>query len=148
MQDERNFVVWSSANVPGAGMELVNYLPGSNIEKWLKQKVLLAPATTRCAIPQGIFKPTGKSENGGMAALNMIAYGPETNITWPPRPADPKRPWDPEWNVRIRTKSTATAMLGMPTASAAGRTNEQDGGKPQQATPGKGKRLLNAFKHY
>jgi hypothetical protein len=32
-------------------------------------------------------------------------------------------------------------------AAAAGR-NEQDGGKPQPATPSKGKRLLNAFKHY
>ena len=148
MQDERNFVVWSSANVPGAGMELVNYLPGSNIEKWLKQKVLLAPATTRCAIPQGIFKPTGKSENGGMAALNMIAYGPETNITWPPKPADPKAPWDPEWNVRVRTKSTASAMLGIDLSAGMSGMDEAGDGEAQDAPKeeeGKGKKLLRGL---
>lgn len=50
---------------------------------------------------------------GGMGMLTMIAYGPETDIVYPPRPADPKQPWNPEWNVRVRTKSTAFAMLGM-----------------------------------
>ena len=29
------------------------------------------------------------------------------------RPSDPKQPWNPEWNVRVRTKSTGSAMLGM-----------------------------------
>ena len=145
MQDERNFVVWSSADVPGAGMELINYLPGSNIEKWLKQKVLLAAATTRCAIPQGIFKPTGKSENGGMAALNMIAYGPETNIAWPERPADPKQPWKPEWNVRVRTKATTTAMLGM---DLSGMSSDSDMPQTEQQPDekeGKGKKLLRGL---
>ena len=145
MQDERNFVVWSSADVPGAGMELINYLPGSNIEKWLKQKVLLAAATTRCAIPQGIFKPTGKSENGGMAALNMIAYGPETNIVWPERPADPKQPWKPEWNVRVRTKATTTAMLGM---DLSGMSSDSDMPQTEQQPDekeGKGKKLLRGL---
>ena len=145
MQDERNFVVWSSANVPGAGMELVNYLPGSNIEKWLKQKVLLAPATTRCAIPQGIFKPTGKSENGGMAALNMIAYGPETNITWPERPADPKQPWKPEWNVRVRTKATTTAMLGMDLSGMSSDPGASPDGQQPDEKEGKGKKLLRGL---
>lgn len=113
MQDERNFVMWSSAEVAGAGHELMNYLTGSYIDKWLKQKVLLAPGTTDCAIPKGIFTSTGKGEHGGLASLNLIAYGPETNLVWPPKPADPKQPWDPEWNVRVRTKSTTSAMLGM-----------------------------------
>ena len=145
MQDERNFVVWSSADVPGAGMELVNYLPGSNIEKWLKQKVLLAAATTRCAIPQGIFKPTGKSESGGMAALNMIAYGPETNIAWPERPADPKQPWKPEWNVRVRTKTTTTAMLGMDLSGMSSDPGASPDGQQPDEKEGKGKKLLRGL---
>jgi hypothetical protein len=150
MQDERNFTVWSSAEVPGAGHELVNYLTGSYIDKWLKQKVLLAPGTTNCAIPQGIFKNTAKGgEQGGFASLNMIAYGPETNITWPPKPTDPKQPWDPEWNVRVRTKATTVAMLGMDFGDMGGMpADEGDGdGKrdPEKKEEGGAKKLLRGL---
>ncbi|MCU0938687.1 MAG: hypothetical protein MUC86_05980, partial [Burkholderiaceae bacterium] len=71
-----------------------------------KDKVLLAPAVTQCAIPKGIF---GRSKG---AMLRMIAYGPELNLAHPPRPTDVKITWEPEWAVRVRTKSTAMAMLG------------------------------------
>lgn len=145
MQDERNFVVWSSADVAGAGAELLNYLPGSSVDKWIKQKVLLAPATTRCAIPQGIFKPTGQqAEAGGVAALNMVAYGPETNLAWPQRPADPKQPWKPEWNVRVRTKATTTAMLGMD-LSAMDTGTSSDPNQPPKEEEGVGKKLLKGL---
>ena len=149
MQDERNFVVWSSSEVAGAGQELVNYLTGTYIDRWLKQKVLLPPTTTRCAIPQGIFKPTGNSaaQGGGMATVNLIAYGPETNITWPPRPADPKAPWDPEWNVRVRTKSTASAMLGMDFGNLqdAPASRGNDAEEAPKEEEGKGKKLLRGL---
>ena len=149
MQDERNFTVWSSAEVPGAGHELVNYLTGSYIDKWLKQKVLLAPGTTSCAIPQGIFKSTGKGEHGGMASLNMIAYGPETNLVWPPKPTDPKQPWDPEWNVRVRTKATTVAMLGMDLGEMGGMPTDDgdEAGKqdPDKKEEGGAKKLLRGL---
>ena len=147
MQDERNFVMWSSADVAGAGMELINYLPGSNIEKWLKQKVLLAPTTTRCAVPQGIFKPTGTAaaEGGGIAALNMVAYGPETNVSWPEKPADPKQPWKPEWNVRVRTKATTTAMLGMDLSEMSSQPDTETGAQPPAEEESKSKKLLKGL---
>lgn len=100
-------VLWSSAEVPEFGMGLIDYASPGNIEQWLKDKVLLAPNVTQCAIPRGIFAKAG----GGM--LRMIAYGPELNLAHPPRPADPKIAWEPEWAVRVRTKSTAMAMLGL-----------------------------------
>lgn len=145
MQDEHNYVFWSSAEVPGAGFELVNYLTGSYIDKWLKQKVLLAPATTSCAIPKGIFAAKQQSgEERGVAGLNMIAYGPETNITWPPRPTDPKQPWDPEWNVRVRTKATATAVLGVDFSGMEGAQPDGERGE-QKPEEGKGKKLLRGL---
>jgi hypothetical protein len=143
MQDERNFVVWSSAEVAGAGPELIHYLPGASIERWLAQKVLLPSATTACTIPQGIFAPRGNAQ--GMAMLSMVAYGPETNIAWPPRPADPRQAWDPEWNVRVRTKSTASAMLGMDLGGMEDAPMDPDGGADAEPPPpeeGKGRRLL------
>lgn len=100
-------VFWSSAEVPDFGMGLMDYASPANIEQWLREKVLLAPVITQCAIPQGIFA----KGQGGM--LRMIAYGPELNLAHPPRPADEKVAWEPEWAVRVRTKSTAMAMLGM-----------------------------------
>jgi hypothetical protein len=100
-------VFWSSAEVPDFGMGLMDYASPANIEQWLREKVLLAPSATQCAIPQGIFA----KGQGGM--LRMIAYGPELNLAHPPRPTDVKVAWEPEWAVRVRTKSTAMAMLGM-----------------------------------
>ncbi len=118
----QDVVIWSSAEVPDAGQGVMQYLTGGTIDRWLKEKVLLPPTTTACTIPKGIFAGDG----AGM--LSMIAYGPETNIAWPPRPADPKQPWNPEWNVRVRTKSTAGAILGM---DLAGMQPDGDGTSPQ-----------------
>ena len=108
--------IWSSADVAGAGSELHAYLSSSYLDKWLKQKVLLPASATNCTIPKGIF--AGSSNMEGQQAvmpgmLMMTAYGPESWITYPPKPADPKLPWNPEWSVRLRAKSTATAMLGL-----------------------------------
>ena len=109
-------VMWSSSETADAGMGVFDYLPGATIDKWIKEKVLLAPATTTCAMPKGIFAaPDGQSASGGM--MRMIAFGPESNLAYPPRPSDPKAAWNPEWNVRVRTKSTTTAILGMDIAA-------------------------------
>jgi hypothetical protein len=103
-------VLWSSSETSDAGMGLMDYLPNATVDKWIKEKVLLPSSATSCAMPRGIFAGNG-TQGGGM--LQMIAYGPESNLAWPPMPANPKTAWNPEWNVRVRTKSTATAMLGM-----------------------------------
>ncbi|MFN3703280.1 hypothetical protein [Thermomonas sp.] len=116
MLNEHSFAltVWSSADVPGAGSDLHAYLGSGQIDKWLKQKILLPATATRCTIPKGIFASAGSSEAGIVPAiLMMTAYGPEHWITYPPKPADPKQPWNPEWSVRLRAKSSATAMLGL-----------------------------------
>ena len=132
MLGENSFAmtIWSSADVPGAGSDLHQYLSGGFIDKWLKQKVLLPASATNCTIPKGIF--AGASNAQGQQAvmpgmLMMTAYGPENWIAYPPKPANPKQPWNPEWSVRLRAKSTATAMLGMDM----GGMPQQDG-QPQQ----------------
>lgn len=119
MQGQNTMVLWSSAESAGAGHGLQQYLTGSYIDRWLKEKVLLPPTATSCTIPKGIFASRdgagAESGMGGMSMLSMIAYGPETHVVWPPRPAAPEelKKWNAEWNVRVRTKSTAGAMLGM-----------------------------------
>ena len=100
-------VFWTSSEVPETGSGLVDYQTNPAVDRWLQEKVLLAPTVTRCAVPKGIFG------EGGGAMLRMIAYGTELNLVHPPRPADPKIPWEPDWAVKVRVKSVANAMLGM-----------------------------------
>jgi hypothetical protein len=120
-------VFWSSAESADAGMAVMDYLPPATVDKWVREKVLLDASATSCAMPKGIFAEAGEQGGGGM--LRMVAFGPETHLAFPPRPADPKARWEPEWAVRVRTKSSTTAILGMPMdADEEGR----DGDKPKK----------------
>jgi hypothetical protein len=122
-------VVWSSSGIPGAGATLVDYLGASNIDNWLKKKILLPPSATNCSVPQGIFA----SKNGlpNMTMLDMVAYGPETHLAYPAKPTDPKKlaAWKPEWTVRVRTKSTASVVLGLDTNASPEQQKESIGKK-------------------
>jgi len=103
-----DMVLWSSSETPDTGMGLVDYLPNATIDRWVREKVLLPASQTRCAVPKGIFG--GGRDDGAM--LRMIAYGSELNLVHPPRPADPRTPWEPDWSARVRVKSTTMSMLG------------------------------------
>jgi hypothetical protein len=102
---ETEMVFWTSSEVPEFGMGLLDYQTNPAVDRWLKEKVLLEPNVTRCTVPKGVF--------GEGAMLRMIAYGSELNLAHPPRPADPKIAWEPQWATKIRVKSVANAMLGM-----------------------------------
>jgi hypothetical protein len=108
--------LWTSSELPDSGLGLVDYQTNKSVDQWLKDKVLLAPTTTNCDVPKGIF---GEGERAG-AMLRMIAYGTELNLAHPPRPADPKVQYEPEWALKVRVKSVATAMLGMPSMTMDG----------------------------
>lgn len=98
-------VIWSSSEVQEPGWGLMDYASNANVDKWLKDKVLLPETQTRCAIPAGIFtKAKG-------AVVRGIAYGQELNLAHPPRPTDKRIPWEPEWAARVRVKSVAMLPL-------------------------------------
>lgn len=107
---ESEMVLWTSSEVPETGFGLVDYQTNAAVDKWLKERVLLAPEVARCAIPAAVA--------GGGAMLRMIAYGSELNLAHPPRPADPKQDWKPDWAVKVRVKSVLQTMLGMDLAEA------------------------------
>ncbi len=103
--DSFEMVFWTSSEEPDTGSGLVDYQTNSAVDRWLKERVLLVPSTTTCTVPKGIF--------GEGAMLRMIAYGTEMNVAHPPRPTDPKVPWEPQWAAKVRVKSVANAMLGV-----------------------------------
>lgn len=125
-----DFVLWSSSETGDTGMGMFDYLPNATIDRWLKERVLLQPDTTQCAVPKGIFAGRdGRAGEGAM--LRMMAYGNESNIVYPPRPSDPKAVWEPEWAVRVRVKSHTMAMLGEAGGRSAGDQQRE------QARPGR-----------
>ena len=102
--EEATMVIWTSSELPDSGFGLFDYQTNKAVDKWLKDKVLLPPATTRCAVPK---------DAAGQGMLRAIAYGTELNMAYPPRPTDPATPWEPDWNIKIRVKSMTTTMMGM-----------------------------------
>ena len=109
--EEATMVIWTSSELPDSGFGLFDYQTNKAVDKWLKDKVLLPPATTKCAVPK---------EAAGQGMLRAIAYGSELNMAYPPRPTDPAIPWEPDWNIKIRVKSMSTTMMGMEGADAMG----------------------------
>ncbi len=88
------------------GGALMDYVPPAEVARLIREKVVLAPQTTECAVPGEVVK------KAGTPFVNFIAYGPEANFAEPPRPKDPKVAWEPDWAVKVRFKSTASIVLG------------------------------------
>ena len=64
-----DMVLWSSSETGDTGMGMFDYLPNATIDRWLKERVLLQPDTTQCAVPKGIFAaPDGRGQRGRHAA--------------------------------------------------------------------------------
>ncbi len=103
---KEDMVMWTSSELADTGFGLMDYQTNAAVDRWLKEKVLLAPQTTRCTVPKGIF-----GEHGGM--LRLIAYGDELNLAHPPRPKDLKAKWQPVWAVKLRVKAVTNGFLGM-----------------------------------
>ncbi len=116
-------VFWSSSSSREFGELLMTWLPPSEVARLVREKVVLAPSVTECTVPSQ-FVAAAPS-----AFLRFIAYGEEANFAHPPRPQDPKTPWNPDWAVKVRLKSTASALLGEEGAGAAGRASRSSGGE-------------------
>ena len=103
-QDTGESIFWSASQVPDLGMSLQDYLTPGDVNRFIKEKVVLDPSITTCIIPP-IFK------EGQMGMLQFIAYGEELNLVQPPKPKDPKKRWDIDWSAKVRLKSTAMLPL-------------------------------------
>lgn len=126
---DEEMIIWSSSEQPDPGWGLMDYVAPAQVGKLIGEKVVLPPSAQNCAIPAGIF---AKSEG---AMVRLIAYGPELNLAHPPRPANLKAPWEPEWTVRVRVKSTGMTMLGMDEAGGGSQAGPRGRG---DETPGVG----------
>jgi hypothetical protein len=135
-------VMWTSSEVQASSFALPEYLSPGDITRLLANRALMSPQTTSCAIPREAVEAMG---GGGL--VQLAAYGREANFAYPPRPADPKARWNPEWQVKVRYRSSTGTMLGMSDMGAMGADDEdappgrqphrpQRGQQQQQEQPG------------
>ena len=109
----------------------MNFISGDDVQRLIREKIVMPPSVTRCTVPQGIFKEA----DGAM--IQFIAYGDELNIVYPARPKDPV------WAVKVRRKSTSMLplmeMKGMPSGKDRGdmETTPQPKQREEGITPGK-----------
>jgi len=122
----KEVVMWNSSEQQEMGSGLMSYVSPGTVQKYIKEKVVLPPEVTSCTIPKGIFK----AAEG--AVLSFIAYGNEANFAQPPKPADPKAPWNPIWTAKVRFKSTGMLPLGMDMGDMGAKPGEE---KPATAEP-------------
>ena len=97
--DGNDSIFWSSSEVQEFGMQQ-DWLPPGEVARLIREKVVLSPQTSECTVPAEVVK------KAGTPMLSFIAYGPEANFGFPPRPQDP------QWYVKVRFKSTASTLLG------------------------------------
>jgi hypothetical protein len=122
----------------------MSYLPPADVNRFIRDKVVMGPDVTSCSVPKGIFKEA----NG--AALQFIGYGDELNIAYPPKPKDPKIPDEYIWAVKLRNKSTGMLPLGMDEGKAERRTKDstqkQDEQPAKEKSPDPVKDTMNKMK--
>jgi hypothetical protein len=105
-----SIVMWTSSEVKAVGAAMSDYLSPGEIARLVQQKALMGPQATECTVPAEV----GKAAPASM--LQMVAHGPEANFASPPRAPE-------QWIVKVRSKATHMAMLGM-NAPVAERTGD------------------------
>jgi hypothetical protein len=100
-------VFWTSADMQAAAFAAPSYLPPAEAARLVATHALLSPQTSRCAVPKEV------SDAAPQAMLQLVAYGPEANFVYPPKPADLKAVWNKQWQVKVRYRSATGGLLGM-----------------------------------
>lgn len=116
-----DMVMWTSASAREFGNGLWDWLPPSTVQRLIGEKLVMPPGQTACTVPAEV------KTHASMLMGSLVAYGPEANFAYPPRPADPKAVWAPEWTARVRFRSMTTWMVGMP--GMAGASGQEQGRK-------------------
>jgi len=135
-------VWWSSAATQQFGGPLADWLSPAAVSKLVAAKTVMPASQTSCTVPAEVRKAGGEA-----TMAQMYGYGPERNFAFPPRPANAKLPWKPEWVARARFRTTTMSMLGMDMSGmgSASSTDEDGSSEPQQPTKPKCGRGLGAI---
>jgi hypothetical protein len=132
-----DIVWWSSSATREFGGGLSDWLSPAVVGRLVANRTVLSPQTTTCTVPAEVRQAAPDFQ-----FVSLYAYGPEEDFAFPPRPANPKVAWKPEWTARIRHRSMTGFLAGMEGMGGAQQAGEQQ--QQTQCVPKK-KRGLGGF---
>jgi hypothetical protein len=137
-----DMVMWSSSASRQFGGGLGDWLTPAQAASLVRDRTLLAPATTECLVPAEVIAAAPDFRMG-----TLTAFGPEEDFSYPPRPTAANARWDLQWTARIRHRSMTNWMeaegmtMGTAESSAmgqqAGRGEEGEQAKAPECKPKK-----------
>lgn len=101
----QDIVMWSSSATRQLGGGFTDWLSPAQVAPLVRDRTILPPTATSCAVPAEVKRASPDFLMGTLAA-----YGPMEEFAHPPRPANPRLAWTPEWVARIRHRSTTSWM--------------------------------------
>jgi hypothetical protein len=120
-------IMWSS----GKGMPALDYLTPSEVRRLIAAGQVLPPSTSQCLLPAEV----AAASPAGM--VTMIGYGPVADFSDSPRA--------PKWVAKVRYKTTASLIRGMPGIGAGMPPETGQAGQPPQQPPPKRRRGLGGL---
>ncbi len=101
-------VWWASSKQQAFGGPLWDWISPAGVRKLVAAGTVMPPEQRDCTIPAEVVKSSGEA-----MMVNLQAYGPQADFAYPPRPADARKPWNPEWIARARFRSSTMLIPGM-----------------------------------
>src|SRR6187551_2897016 len=132
----RDMVWWTSSSTQQFGGPMSDWISPAAAARLIEAGTVMPPSQTSCAIPAEV-----KQAGGAMLMTQLFAYGPQANFSYPERPANAPRSWQPEWIARVRFRANTMLMLGMPgmgelgAEDGSGEGGEGSAAPQQQALP-------------
>jgi hypothetical protein len=122
-------VWWSSSATQQFGGALAEWLSPGAVAKLVAARTVMAPSQTSCTIPAEV-----RQIGGDNMMVQLYAYGPQSEFSYPPRPASAKAAWRPEWIARVRFRANSKTILGMPDMGGFGDSGD-DSDEPRGRAP-------------
>lgn len=127
--ESADMVWWTSSARQEFGAGLQDWLSPATVNRLIAQNVVMPPSQTGCQVPAEV-----KGAAGAFMMNFMYAYGPEQEFAYPPRPANPRLAWRPEWTAKARYRATSMNLIGMPGMGMRGgdeSSSSDDGDQPK-----------------
>ncbi|MFN3864105.1 MAG: hypothetical protein ACK4RT_07475 [Erythrobacter sp.] len=120
-------VWWASSRQQAFGGPLWDWISPAGVRKLIAAGTVMPPEQRECIVPAEVVKASGEG-----LMINLQAYGPQADFAYPPRPADTRKAWSPEWIARVRFRSSTMLIPGMEGMGGMGDTSAAAPEKPRK----------------